>query len=45
MTALPATRVGAAPTVAPGGELVAEKTLVAETYPVRVEDNYVVIEV
>ncbi len=28
-----------------GGELVEEKTLVAETYPVRVEDDYVVIEV
>jgi len=31
--------------VEPGGDLVAEKKLVAETYPVRVEDNYVVIEV
>jgi nitrite reductase/ring-hydroxylating ferredoxin subunit len=28
-----------------GGELVAEKNLVAETFPVRVENDYVVIEI
>lgn len=28
-----------------GNELLAEKTLVAETFPVRIEDDYVVIEI